>query len=588
MSNNTALAPFVAKSAKTVVAAAIIFGGLILSSRYHYLLFHTLAELFSVVIGCGTFMLAWNSRQFLKNGYLLLLGISCLFVATLDLVHALAYHGMPIFPQQGANLATQLWIAARYMQSLSLLIAPVVIHRRLNAGGILIAYIVVTALLLISVFVLKVFPACYVEGVGLTNFKLLSEYFICLILAGAMVLLLRRKEEFDPHILSWLLWSLAMTILSELAFTSYVRVYGPANLIGHCLKILAFYCIYRAIIQTGLTKPFAMLLREVKRSENELRLAKQRLEMAQSAGRIGTFYWDLTTSKGSILADGMEAVYGETPGGLKGEYDSWRRRVHPDDLGRVEHLIADARAGRAVYETEYRIIWPDGSVHWVEARGKVQRDAAGQPVSMVGVNMDISERKKAEEKLRESEERFRAVQELSPDGFTILRPVSDSQGRVIDFTWIFENDAIARMTGTDPANLVGRKLLDVLPAYRDSQFLRSYAQVAETGERCVFEALFPGELMLQPTWLRVAVVPIGKDIGVLAQDITRHKEFEKELQRLVAERTANLQEMVNELEHFSYSITHDMRAPLRAMRSYGEIVVNELCASCSRDEAKDF
>jgi PAS domain S-box-containing protein len=587
MSNNVALTPRVSKAAKAVLAVALILCGSLFSSRYNYLLFHTLAELFSIVIGCGTFMLAWNSRQFLRNGYVLLLGISCLFVAAIDLVHALAYRGMPIFSDQGSNLATQLWIAARYTQSLSLLIAPLVLQRRLNAGAILLAYAIITSLLLFLVFGLKIFPNCYVEGVGLTQFKLLSEYAICAILVAAMILLLRRKEEFDPQILPWLMWSLVFTIASELTFTSYVSVYGAAITIGHCLKIFAFYCIYHAIIQTGLTKPFAMLLRGVKRSESALRLAKQRLDMAQSAGRIGTFYWDLA-SKRSIASDGMEMVYGETAGKLDGKYDSWRLRVHPEDLGRVEQLISDALAGRAVYETEYRIIWPDGSVHWVEARGNVQRDVAGKLVSMVGINMDITARKKAEDKLRQSEERFRAVQEVSPDGFTILRPVRDSQGRVIDFTWVFENDAIARMTRTDPTRVVGKNLLDVFPGYRNSQFLKSCAQVAETRERRVFEALFPEELMVEPTWLRVAVVPIGEDIGVLAQDITRHKDFENELQRLVTERTANLQEMVNELEHFSYSITHDMRAPLRAMKSYGELVLNELCADCQTQQTKDF
>ena len=102
-----------------------IFLGLYLTSLYHYLLFHSLAEIFSITIACGIFMIAWNSRQFIDNNYLLFIGIAYLFVAGVDLIHTLAYKGMGVFEGYETNLATQLWIATRYMVSLSLLIAPV-------------------------------------------------------------------------------------------------------------------------------------------------------------------------------------------------------------------------------------------------------------------------------------------------------------------------------------------------------------------------------------------------------------------------------------------------------------------------------
>ncbi len=114
---------------------------------------------------------------------------------------------------------------------------------------------------------------------------------------------------------------------------------------------------------------------------------------------------------------------------------------------------------------------------------------------------------------------------------------------------------------------------------------KAYQTVAENGQRCVLEHYYGGESFPKPTWFRLVVVPIGREIGVLAQDITQQKEFQAELERLVAERTARLEEMVRELEHFSYAITHDMRAPLRAMKGYAE-VVNELCAECPKEETK--
>jgi PAS domain S-box-containing protein len=133
--------------------------------------------------------------------------------------------------------------------------------------------------------------------------------------------------------------------------------------------------------------------------------------------------------------------------------------------------------------------------------------------------------------LRESDERFRVVQELSPDGFTILRPVRDAQGRVVDFTWVYENATIARLNGTDPKAVVGRRLLELFPGHRGSKFLSAYQQVAESGGQCIFEEAFSSGGGSASIWFRIAVVPTVGDIAILAQDITERKRAEVSLQR---------------------------------------------------------
>ncbi len=249
---------------------ALVLAGLYLTSLYSYLLFHSIAELFSVVIAVGVFAIAWNSRRFLENNYLLFLGIAYLFVGGLDLLHALAYKGMEVFPGRGADLPTQLWIAARYLESLSLFLAPVWLGRRLRPHLVFLIYLVVSAFLILTIFD-RVFPACFVEGSGLTPFKIISEYLICAILLGAMAMLWRRRQEFDSGVLRLLIWSIVLTIGSELAFTYYVSVYGTANLVGHLLKIVAFYLVYKALIETGLMKPYNLLFRNLKLTEEAVR-----------------------------------------------------------------------------------------------------------------------------------------------------------------------------------------------------------------------------------------------------------------------------------------------------------------------------
>jgi signal transduction histidine kinase len=258
--------------------ALLALAGLYISSVYNYLLFHCLAELFSIVIACGMFMVAWNSRRFMGNHYLLFIGIAYLFVGGLDLVYTLSYQGMHLFRRDEANIAAQFWIAARYMESISLLISPFMLNRRLNVGALMAAYSVVSMLVILSIFDWKIFPDCFQQGTGLTPFKKTSEYIISVILLGAAILLYADRRKQDRLVLEWLLVSIALTIASEIAFTGYIRTYGIANLIGHYFKILSFYFIYKAIIERGLTRPYSLLFLELKRNEEALQRAHRRLE----------------------------------------------------------------------------------------------------------------------------------------------------------------------------------------------------------------------------------------------------------------------------------------------------------------------
>lgn len=255
---------------------SFIFLGLYLTTLYNYLLFHSLAELFSIVIACGIFVIAWNSRHFHENNYLLFIGIAYLFVGAIDLLHTLAYKGMGVFRGYETNLPTQLWIAGRFVESLSLLIAPLFLKRRLIPNYVISTYSLVTTLLLISIFYWEIFPVCFIEGVGLTPFKKISEYLISFILFVSIILLYKNQREFDKDVFRWIAWSIGLTIISELFFTLYIHAYGLSNLIGHYLKILSFYFIYKAIIETGISKPFHLLFRNLKQSEERLEMMVQK------------------------------------------------------------------------------------------------------------------------------------------------------------------------------------------------------------------------------------------------------------------------------------------------------------------------
>jgi PAS domain S-box-containing protein len=252
-----------------LLLGVLILFGLYVIGLYNYLLFHILAELFSIVVACGIFLLAWNSQRFLDNTYLLFIGVACLFIGATDLVHTLSYKGMGVFQGTDANLPTQLWIAGRYVQSLSFLAAFFFLNRRPNPRLMFSGYMLATSLLFLSIFYWKIFPSCFVEGKGLTPFKIISEYLICLLLIASILILLKNRQKFDRAVLQWLILSLFATVGSELFFTSYISVYGLSNLSGHLLKILSFFFLYKAIIETGLAKPYTLLFRNLREERDK-------------------------------------------------------------------------------------------------------------------------------------------------------------------------------------------------------------------------------------------------------------------------------------------------------------------------------
>lgn len=145
--------------------------------------------------------------------------------------------------------------------------------------------------------------------------------------------------------------------------------------------------------------------------------------------------------------------------------------------------------------------------------------------------MELNERIKESEiallenqyRLRKSEERFRIAQEVSPDGFTILHPLRDHHGEITDFTFVYENHAIAHINHTVPQEIIGKRLLELFPAHQGTMLLNAYKQVANTGEPQVLDEINAGEIVSEPVWLRLVVVSMGEDIAIIAQNVTKRK-----------------------------------------------------------------
>ncbi len=256
---------------------------------------------------------------------------------------------------------------------------------------------------------------------------------------------------------------------------------------------------------------------ERKQAEEELRKIGQRLTgvLESMPDAFVSFDSDLRYTYVNATAELIQSVSREE---LLGRYV---RSVYPDEdsyktISQYEKVI---REQKPVTHTSYHA----GFDRWVEIR------AFPTPEGISVFYKDVSAEVKYAEALKRSEERFRTAQELSPDGFLILEPICGPEGNVLDFIVIYENEALAKINGAGPREVAGRKLSELFSNHVESPFYSAYKQVAETGKPHVFEAAYPEGGGKEPSWLRIAVVPMEGEIAILVQDLSERKNYENAL-----------------------------------------------------------
>jgi len=259
-----------------ILLGVLVFPLLFVVHRYNHNLSHEIAEFFAVIVAVAIFMFTWNARHYLHNNFYLFIGISFLFVGLLDFIHAMSYEGL--FGGDEKNIPSQLWYAARYLQAGALVVGPFFCKRKIKTTTLFLGSLLIFLLLFASIVHWNVFPDAYIEGTGVTAFKIRSDYLISLLFLASLGSLHIHRNHFDARVLRLLQYSVLLSVGSEMAFELYEDYYVYNNLFGHYLKILSFFFFYRALIVTGLFRPYEMLFREIKRSEDGLRLARDTLE----------------------------------------------------------------------------------------------------------------------------------------------------------------------------------------------------------------------------------------------------------------------------------------------------------------------
>jgi PAS domain S-box-containing protein len=509
----------------TIILAA--FFGLYLCTSHNFLLFHSLIEIATVFIGFTLFVLTWNTRHYQDHSYLKLLGIGYAFIALIDLVHTLAYKGMHVFPGYDANLPTQLWIAARYLQACTLAAAFLLARSRLRDGVLLTVYASAVLIVFLVIFT-GIFPDCYIQGQGLTPFKINSEYLISAILFASLFPLYRLRKQFQKNTLILVFASISCTILSELSFTTYISVYSSANALGHFLKFMAFYLLYRAVVVTGLKNPYDLIFKELTRAKEEQQEMANEIRLLLESTGEGIIGVDLQGRCTFINKAGAENL------GFKAEEITGRnihRLVHHHYEDGSEYPEEDCPMNYTLWKGN-NFHWYD-DVLWRKDGTCFRAEYSSYPVIQGGkirggviVFKDITERMRIEKEQQKLNENLTATLKAIPDQMFEV----DKAGYILDY-----RAPKFMAPGTDLEVPVGRVLEKVFPPEAAKHIRQAIDEAAQHGHHSGTVYSVPGRDGLRWREVSIAAKGTGKSPKVkfilLARDITTRKVAEDALRQ---------------------------------------------------------
>ena len=269
-------------------------------------------------------------------------------------------------------------------------------------------------------------------------------------------------------------------------------------------------------------------------SEDQLARLVERLALATRSAEMGIWDWDIEKNI-LVWDDQMYKLYGQSQGEFGGAYEAWLSGVHPDDRAASEDVAERAQRGEIEYDTEFRVVWPNGMVHWLKSNAQVFRNAQGAPVRMVGVNYDITERKQAEKQLNASRRFALSTLDVLKEQMCVL----DEQGQILFVNRAWREFADANPP-TPPNYAVGSNYIDICDAASggDAEIAHAFAQGirdVRNGTLEHFYLEYPCNSPEQQCWFigRVSCYPSQSEARILIthEDITARKNAERIIRR---------------------------------------------------------
>jgi len=305
---------------------------------------------------------------------------------------------------------------------------------------------------------------------------------------------------------------------------------------------------------------------ERKQAEIKIKQMLERYNLATRAASLGVWDWD---AKGNIMVwdERMYQLYGVQKEDFSGAIDAWQKGLHPEDYERSNKEFEMALSGERSFDTEFRVLWPNGTVRFIKAYAQIVRDELGEPLRAIGINYDITDQKNAERAIKESEELLRKVTDNMPAYIALV----DQQ----TLKYKFANQKFVTSFNKNKDEIIGSHISEVI-GEANTDFAMAYIDIVRQGKSASYINNF--NIAEGERFINVNYVPFLDDknnvvdILVLSQDVTEIKQAEQVLSKNAVELKA-----LNATKDKLFSIiAHDLKSPFTGIIGFSELLYENI------------
>ncbi len=291
---------------------------------------------------------------------------------------------------------------------------------------------------------------------------------------------------------------------------------------------------------------------ETQRTEKALLASEERMRLAVDGALMGTWDWNLETDE-LVWSERNEQLLGYPPGRALYAYNDFQSRLHPEDATRLQSSIDACRQDGTDLRCEFRVIWPDGSIHWLSAFGRLQPRVGTQSVRMVGNLVEITERKRVEELTAVSELRYRRLFQSAKDGILIL---NTHDARIVD-----ANPFMTEMLGFSHADFLGKELWEI-GLFRDRAANQAALRELREKNYVRYENLPLKSSLGRPVDVEIVANVYQEGQQSVIQCNIRDITIRASMERQMHDHAVVVEDMHRRKDEFLAMLSHELRSPL--------------------------